>query len=117
MPMSSTAEKAPKIHVLSDLSLSQQDAIRRIPDHGEVSFPAIEASRPAKMFVDEDIYRKEQTRIFRRLPVPVTLSAYLREPGSMVAQDGYGLPLLITRDKEGTVRVFLNACKIGRAHV
>lgn len=103
-------KKSPKIHVLADLSASQQDAIRRIPDHREATFPAIESTRPVSMFLDTQYFEREQRRIFRRLPVPVCLSAYLKEPGTVLAQDGYGLPLLVMRDRDGGVRVFLNAC-------
>jgi nitrite reductase/ring-hydroxylating ferredoxin subunit len=40
----------------------------------------------------------------------VTISARIAEPGSSVAHDGYGVPLLVTRDKAGKAHVFLNAC-------
>ncbi|MFV0278855.1 MAG: Rieske 2Fe-2S domain-containing protein [Parahaliea sp.] len=99
-----------KIHVLNDLSESQRAAIKRIPAHDKASYPAIHATQPASRFVDEEVFRQEQTRLFRCVPVPVTLGAYLHGPGMVLTQNGYGLPLLVMRDKEGEVRVFLNAC-------
>jgi nitrite reductase/ring-hydroxylating ferredoxin subunit len=100
----------PKIHVLNDLTNSQKDAIRRIPDHDEAIIPSIEASRPASTFTDQDVFERERDSIFTRLPVPVSLTAQIAEPGSLIAQDGYGIPLLLMRDREGVVRAFLNVC-------
>ncbi|HEY0648042.1 aromatic ring-hydroxylating oxygenase subunit alpha [Phenylobacterium sp.] len=100
----------PRLATLETLSDSQIRAIRAIPHHDQAVPPAIEASRPASIFTDPARHDLEQERVFRRLPVVVTLSARL-EPGSVLAHDGYGVPLLITRDKDGQVRAFLNACQ------
>ena len=45
-----------------------------------------------------------------KLPVPLTLSALVAEPGSVLAVDSYSIPTIVTRAKDGQVRVFLNAC-------
>ena len=65
---------------------------------------------PYALYSDAQVPEQEQEKIFRRYPVPVTLSALL-EPGSVVACDGYGVPLLVSRTREGTVRAFINACQ------
>jgi len=101
----------PRLATLESLSDSQIRAIRSIPHHDQATPPAIEASRSASIFTDPARYALEQERVFRRLPVVATLSARLPEPGSVLAHDGYGVPLLLTRDKDGQVRAFLNACK------
>jgi phenylpropionate dioxygenase-like ring-hydroxylating dioxygenase large terminal subunit len=101
---------SPKIHVLGDLTNSQQDAIRRIPDHDKADIPSIEATRPASTFTDQAVFEREQALVFTRLPVPVSLTAQIAERGSLIAQNGYGTPLLIMRDREGVVRTFLNVC-------
>ncbi len=110
-PTESNNEK-PKLRFqsLRDLTASQIAAIRSIPAHDKVEFPAIAAHRPTSMFVDETYYAKEQEKIFRRLPVAVTVSAMLAEPGSIMPHNGYGVPLLLTRDKEGVAHAFLNVC-------
>jgi nitrite reductase/ring-hydroxylating ferredoxin subunit len=99
-----------KFHSISDLTEGQVAAIRKIPMHDEAEYPAIRATRPVSMFTDAGHYQKEQERVFRRLPVAVTVSAMIAEPGSLLAHDGYGVPLLITRDRQGVVRTFLNVC-------
>jgi phenylpropionate dioxygenase-like ring-hydroxylating dioxygenase large terminal subunit len=101
----------PRLATLDTLSESQVQAIRSIPHHDQAVPPAIEASRSASIFTDAGRYDLEQTKVFRRLPVPVGLSARLPEPGSVLAHDGYGVPLVLTRDKDGVVRAFLNACQ------
>lgn len=100
----------PLMQTIEMLSESQQAAIRKIPPHDKAPIPAIDHKRPVSMFVGEDFFQLEQERLFRRQAVPLTISARIAEPGSSVAHDGYGIPLLVTRDKEGKAHVFLNAC-------
>lgn len=95
---------------LDSLSTSQIDAIRRIPRHEDNAPPVIEAHRPAAIFLDPAHFATETRQIFRRKPVVMAPSARLPEPGSVLAHDGYGVPVLLTRDREGVVRAFLNAC-------
>src|SRR5206468_6685644 len=87
---------APKHPTLDSLSDSQIAAIHKIPSHDKAKPFAIEASRPASIFTDEARFKTEQARVFRKLPVPVTLSVMLPEPGSVLAHDGYGVPLILT---------------------
>tara|TARA_R110001599_G_scaffold248735_7_gene448647 strand:+ start:3684 stop:4895 length:1212 start_codon:yes stop_codon:yes gene_type:complete len=99
-----------RVQTINDLSQSQIAAIRKIPSHDKAAPKAIEATRPVSIFLDQAHYDLEQKNVFRRFGVPVTLSALLAKPGSVIAHEGYGVPLLVTRDKEGKVRAFLNAC-------
>src|SRR5215475_10726636 len=48
--------------------------------------------------------------IFKRVPLLLALSAELPESGSYKAMEVVGLPILLTRDKQGTARAFLNVC-------
>lgn len=95
---------------LDDLTPSQIKAIREIPPHDKVESPSMRATRPASIFTDEAHFAREQEKIFRRLPVAITLSTVIPEPNSMVASDGYGIPLLVTRDRDGKAHVFMNVC-------
>lgn len=111
MAVTELSPARPRLQTLDCLSDSQIDAIRRIPHHDQATPVALEASRPASIFTDPARHLLEQERVFRRLPVVATLSARLPEPGSVLAHDGYGVPLVFTRDKSGQVRAFLNACQ------
>lgn len=104
-------EQAPrKITRLQDLTPSQIEAIRKIPAEKDAKLVPFGETRPNAIFTGRERYDLEQAKIFRRFPVPVTLSALL-EPGSVVASDGYGIPLLVSRAKDGVVRAFINACQ------
>lgn len=97
-----------RYHQLNNLTASQIAAIRSIPGHDQAEVVPIQATRPASMFLDEDYYQREQEKVFRRLPLAITVSAMLIEPGSLLAHDDYGLPLLVVRGRDGKVRVLLN---------
>lgn len=111
--MSAVAEverPARKLTRLDDLTPSQIEAIRKIPAEKDAVVVPFGATRANAIFTGRARYDQEQQRIFRRYPVPVTVSALL-EPGSIVASDGYGMPLLISRTRDGTIKAFVNACQ------
>lgn len=109
-PVAATTAQRPLLQTIDMLTSSQQAAIRAIAPHDAAHVPAIEARRPVSMFTGQDFYDLEQQRLFRRQAVPITISARIAESGTALSLDGYGLPLLITRDRTGTAHVFLNAC-------
>lgn len=65
---------------------------------------------PASTYTDPDLFELEKKRIFRRLPLMVAPSCELPNPGDFKAMDICGVPLLLTRQKDGTVAALLNMC-------
>ena len=63
------------------------------------------------VYLDAERFANEQTRLFRRLPVPIAPAALLHTAGQSVTHDAYGVPLIITRDQDRNVHVFLNVCR------
>ena len=100
-----------RVTTLAMLNGNLQAAIRRIPAEKDATTDPIAATRPNADFTSRAHFDLEQEKIFRRYPVPVTLSALLPEPGMVIADDSYGVPLLISRAKDGEVRAFINACQ------
>ncbi|MFL0355305.1 SRPBCC family protein [Erythrobacter sp. GH1-10] len=65
---------------------------------------------PAASYTDPELFEREKRNIFRRLPLMVAPSCELPEPGDYKAMDICGVPLLLTRQRDGTVGAFLNMC-------
>ena len=101
----------PRVQVLDSLNSSQVAAIRQIPPYGTQPPPVMTKHYPVANFTDPARFALEQKRVFRRLAVPVMPSAMVPLPGTVIAHEAYGLPLLLIRAKDGSARVFLNACK------
>ncbi len=74
------------------------------------------ATAPEVLHEDVSFYRDqkrfaaEQQAFFREMPVVACLSSELPEPSSYRTFDEAGVPMLLTRAKDGQVRAFLNTC-------
>ena len=65
---------------------------------------------PASAYTDPELFELEKQRIFRRLPLMVAPSCELPNPGDFKAMDICGVPLLLSRQKDGSMGAFLNMC-------
>jgi phenylpropionate dioxygenase-like ring-hydroxylating dioxygenase large terminal subunit len=72
---------------------------------------------PVDAYRDPERWAREMDAIFRRSPVVVALTAHLPQTGSYRALDAAGIPVLSVRQSDGSVRVFLNACRHRGSHV
>jgi phenylpropionate dioxygenase-like ring-hydroxylating dioxygenase large terminal subunit len=88
----------------------QLNLARRIQSGDRLDMPGTSTLDPA-IYTDEDRFRAERDRLFEAMPVVVAPSALLPEPNSAVTHDGFGMPLLLSRDKTGRLHVFLNICR------
>ena len=64
-----------------------------------------------KSSTSPELAAKEWQVFFREHPQVVGLSGDLPGPGSFITCEDVGIPMLVTRDREGRVRAFLNACR------
>ena len=66
---------------------------------------------PAADYVDPDRWQREMDRIFKRVPLPLALTCEVREAGAYKSMDALGMPVVVVRGADGTVRAFLNSCR------
>lgn len=65
---------------------------------------------PASAYTDPVSFEQEKAKLFRRLPLMLAPGCELPEPGSYKAMTVAGVPVLLTRQKDGSVGAFLNMC-------
>lgn len=65
---------------------------------------------PAASYTDPALFEQEQEKIFKRLPLMLALSCELAEPGAYKTMDVMGIPVLLTRKRDGSMGAFLNMC-------
>jgi carnitine monooxygenase subunit len=66
---------------------------------------------PFSWYSDEDVLRRERARIFGRSWQYGGRVDQVADPGSFLATDAGGVPILVTRDKAGELRAFINVCR------
>lgn len=65
---------------------------------------------PASNYYDETRWRDEMSKVFKRIPLMLAMTAELRNPGDYKSMDAGGVPVLISRNSEGSVKAFVNMC-------
>ena len=65
---------------------------------------------PARDYLDPGRFEREMRLIFKRVPLMLALSIELPDANDYKAMDVLGLPVLITRGRDGRARAFLNVC-------
>jgi phenylpropionate dioxygenase-like ring-hydroxylating dioxygenase large terminal subunit len=66
---------------------------------------------PFAWYSDDEQLRRERALIFARSWQYGGRAEQVAEPGSYLATDAGGVPILVTRDREGALRAFVNVCR------
>ncbi len=93
--------------------LSDQQVIQQIFRHidEETTELADETwKEPVENYCRQERFDQELA-LLKRLPVPFCPSAAIQETGSYLARSAAGTPLIVTRDEQGEVRAYRNACR------
>jgi choline monooxygenase len=71
----------------------------------------VERTLPYAWYIDPEILRQEQERIFRTSWQYVGHAGQMPEPGSYFATGAGSMPVVVTRDRDAELRAFLNVCR------
>jgi len=88
--------------------------IRRIFQHlddGTTTFAEEPHHQPVSHYVDAQRASEEWHRLFCQSPAVAGLSGDVREPGDFLAVDAGDTPCLIIRQRDGSLKAFVNACR------
>ncbi|MEQ1698671.1 MAG: aromatic ring-hydroxylating dioxygenase subunit alpha [Ilumatobacteraceae bacterium] len=66
---------------------------------------------PTSSYVDRDLAQREWQEFFLAGPQVMGLSQDLPEPGAFLTNNDLGVPILATRDSDGSFKAFVNACR------
>lgn len=78
-------------------------------DAGSTTLWETEGHQPASHYADADWHAQERA-LLRRYPVIVGHSSKLKAPGDYFTHDATGVPILVVRQDDGSVRAMLNIC-------
>jgi phenylpropionate dioxygenase-like ring-hydroxylating dioxygenase large terminal subunit len=66
---------------------------------------------PTTDYIDPVLAEQEWQEWFTGMPQCLGLSRDLPEPGSFLTNNDLGIPILATRDRDGTFKAFVNSCR------
>ena len=100
-------------HINETLLLDETALAERIFQHvdaGTTDLGDTVWREPVSHYLSHERFEAE-CALIRRYPTPFCPSAALPEQGSYLARMAAGNPIVVTRDSDGAVRAFINACR------
>ncbi len=65
---------------------------------------------PVENYLDEERSQREKALVFKRMPLLLGVTGELPNPGDYKACEAVGVPVIMTRNKQGEVKAFVNSC-------
>jgi len=92
----------------------QLDLMRRLLKHmdeGSTAYSDATFRNEMSCYSDPERHQRERQTFFRDMPVVMTMSARIKQPGDWFAETLDGVPLVLVRGKDGVARCFVNICR------
>lgn len=93
--------------------LSDQEVIQQVFQHIDQQTTELADDtwrEPVENYRSMERFNHELS-LLRNLPIPYCPSAAIPEPGNYLARSAAGVPLIVTRNENGEVQAFRNACR------
>lgn len=90
------------------MSPTQAQLISPMPPATDGTYPE---TLPATCYGSDSVFALERTRIFRRSWFLLARTAQFAEPGSYVAGDVWGMPVVVIANRDRQLNGFLNCCR------
>ena len=90
------------------------DVMARLVEHYRATSTDMVAEQwrePVANYRDPQLWERELQAVHRTVPLPLALSCELPAAGSYKAVDAVGTPVVITRQRDGSLRAVVNACR------
>ena len=90
------------------------DMLRRLTVHlkGKTTDQADSTlEEPIDNYLDPEVFASEVSLIFKRIPLPLALSAELIGKNTFKSTEAVGVPIVITRDAKGVAHAMMNVCR------
>ena len=100
----STKEKA------AQASAGQYEAAMRLTHEDMAEIKPCTTYVDAQTYLEPAVFAHENKALFSNLPVPVAVSQDLPKAGSYMGVEVAGVPVILTRNREGEVQALLNTC-------
>ena len=94
-----------------DVQLKLARALQNHAREGTTALAPEIFRNPVASYGDAARLKLERERLYLRMPLFLTMSCRLREPGDYVAEEIAGVPVLAVRGKDGVLRAFANICR------
>ncbi|MDA9942221.1 aromatic ring-hydroxylating dioxygenase subunit alpha [Luminiphilus sp.] len=95
---------------MSDAQQLAQRALKHF-NEGTTDRAPSQLTVPVSAYTDEAQFQAERQAVYFESPIAIALSLEIPQPGDFQTQTIMGIPLLITRDRDGVIHCFINVCR------
>jgi phenylpropionate dioxygenase-like ring-hydroxylating dioxygenase large terminal subunit len=87
------------------------ERLREADPYRRWSYAEHSMRNPAEHYIDPQWFADERQALFREMPQFVGLSVECAKSGAYITRDLGGIPIAVIRQRDGTLRAFVNACR------